>query len=199
MIQDILAAYGIGANCIIESLTSGLINQTFKITDGSRQFILQRVNDHVFKNPHDLAANVQMIDEFLKIWSPHYLFVSPIVSINNEGLVYEKKSGYFRLFPFIKGSHTIDVVSTPQQAYEAASQFGKFTHLLANFDVTRLHVTIPDFHNLALRYVQFEQALKDGNKERIQQCLPLISDVKRNVAILHDFQTLRKQTDVKQR
>jgi Ser/Thr protein kinase RdoA (MazF antagonist) len=199
MIQDILAEYGISPNCIIEPLTSGLINQTFKITDGSRLFILQRINEHVFKNPYDLSANVHMMDEFLKMQSPDYLFVSPIVSLNKEALVYEKTSGYFRLFPFIKGSHTIDVVSTPQQAYEAASQFGKFTHFLANFDVTRLHATIPDFHNLALRYVQFEKALKDGNKERIKQCLPLISDVKTNASILYDFQTLQRQPDVKQR
>src|SRR5687768_4253889 len=136
MVENILAAYGIGANSIIEPLNSGLINQTYKITVDTGQFILQRINDHVFKKPNDLASNLQMLDAFLKRQSPHYLFVSPIVSQKKESLVYEKQSGYFRLFPFINGSHTIDVVSRPQQAYEAAYQFGKFTRLLAGFDVT---------------------------------------------------------------
>ena len=33
-------------------------------------------------------------------------------------------------------SHTKEVVETPDQAYEAAVQFGRFTRLLSNMDVT---------------------------------------------------------------
>ncbi len=167
--SPILNAYGLSAESKIEPLTSGLINKTWKVTDGENQFILQQINHQVFKKPYDVGANIRMVDEYLKEHAPQYLFVAPISTPHHEDLFYLKDEGYFRLFPFIKGSHTINVVSSPEQAFEAAFHFGKFTRLLAGFDATKLHIAIPDFHNLSLRYRQFEEALKSGNPIRIKQ------------------------------
>ena len=107
-----------------------------------------------------------MVDTYLKDHAPQYLFVAPLPTAQHEDLFDDNGEGYFRLFPFIEGSHTINVVSSPEQAFEAAFHFGKFTRLLAGFDVTKLHMTIPDFHNLSLRYRQFEDALKGGNRHK---------------------------------
>ena len=92
----------------------------------------------------------------LKIIAPD-LFVSPIPTVHHEDIFDLNDDRYFRLFPFINGSHTINVVSSPEQAFEAAFQFGKFTRLLSGFDANKLHLAIPDFHNLSLRYRQFER------------------------------------------
>jgi Ser/Thr protein kinase RdoA (MazF antagonist) len=199
MTASILSAYGLHDDSFIEPLTSGLINRTWKVTDGSNQFILQQINIKVFKKPYALAENISMIDHYLKEHSPQYVFVSPISTIYNEDLYHEKEEGYFRLFPFIQGSHTIDVVKTPDQAFEAAFQFGKFTQLLSGFDATKLHITIPDFHNLTLRYRQFEQALKNGNPVRIKQSQPLSDTIKKHVDILTEFERIKKSKNVKQR
>ncbi len=94
-------------------------------------------------------------------------------------MVLNKDDGYFRMFPFVAGSHTIDVVQSPDQAYEAAKQFGKFTRLLSGFDSTRLKTTIPDFHDLSLRYKQFIQAITIGNIDRIKQASASISTIKK--------------------
>ena len=125
---------------------------------GDDQLILQRVNDHVFKTPSDIASNIERIDKYLDTNSPGYLFVAPIKSALNESLIFVPEHGYYRLFPFVRGSHTLNVVTSPRQAYEAASQFGKFTRLLSGFEAT-LHVTIPDFHNCA-EVSQFEEAIR---------------------------------------
>ena len=93
-------------------------------------------------------------------------------------MIFIKEEGYFRLFPFIKNSHTTDVVDSPSQAHEAAKQFGRFANLLSAFPVDKLKITLPDFHNLSLRYAQFETAINEGNKERIKQSSALISFLK---------------------
>lgn len=197
--RTILKNYSISETSRIEPLTSGLINKTWKVIDGEKQYILQQINDHVFKKPYDLAANIRLIDEYLKARSPEYLFVSPIQNIHEQDLIHEKDQGYFRLFPFIKGSHTINVVTTPEQSFEAAFQFGKFTRLLSQFDVNKLHFTIPDFHNLTLRYNQFEKALETGNNKRIKESYALIADIKDRKIIVEEFEKLRKRPDVRQR
>jgi len=89
-------------------------------------------------------------------------------------MIYLKDEGFFRLFPFVAGSHSKDVAETPEQAYEASVQFGRFTKLLAGLDVSKLRITIPCFHDLELRYEQFLQALEKGNKQRIKQSEDLI-------------------------
>jgi Ser/Thr protein kinase RdoA (MazF antagonist) len=200
MISPILNKYGIKSEeCIVETLVSGLINKTWKITCGQQAYILQRINDHVFKKPDKIAENIRLIDDYLKKNSPDYLFVSPIKNLRHEEMVHDPKEGYFRLFPFIQGSHTINVVSSPDQAFEAAFQFGKFTQLLAGFDASQLHTTIPDFHNLSLRYKQYEDSLKNGNTDRVRIASPLINDLKKYNHILAAFEKIQVNPNVKKR
>jgi Ser/Thr protein kinase RdoA (MazF antagonist) len=107
--------------------------------------------------------------------------------------------GYFRIFPFIKNSHTIDVVNSPSQAYEAAKQFGRFTNLLSGFPVDKLKITLPDFHNLPLRHSQFETAIKEGNKERIKQSAAMISFLKDQQEIVSISKQISNNLDFKKR
>jgi len=200
MIAAILETYGIQHNsCLVESLPTGLINNTWKITTGDQHFILQRINDHVFKKPFELAENISRLDHYLKANSPGYLFVAPIRNSYGQEIVFDEKQGYFRLFPFIQGSHTINVVEAADQAYEASHHFGKFTRLLSNFDVAQLHLTIPDFHNLTLRVHQFEQSILYGNPDRIRQSKALISQLKNHYSILDSFEKIKNTPEVRSR
>ena len=199
MITSILNSYNINEQALVEPLTSGLINRTWKITDGENQFILQQINTQVFKRPFEVAANIRQIKEYLTEHFPNYLFVSPVTDKTGQDIVRDEHEGFFRVFPFIKGSHTIDVVSSSEQAYEAAFQFGTFASLLSGFDAKKLYATIPDFHNLILRYQQFEHSLKAENKKRIVQADALIKYLKNRVEIVQEFERLRKDPAVKQR
>ena len=200
MISSILSAYGIQLDtCQVEMLVSGLINTTWKVTNYNQSFILQRVNDNVFKKPTKIAQNIRMIDQYLKLNNPKYLFVSAIKTLTGEELVHDLKEGYFRLFLFIEGSHTVNVVTSPEQAYEAAFQFGNFTRLLSGFDTSKLNTTIPDFHNLSLRYKQFEDSLMNGNSQRIQQASELVQDLKDHHYILDTFERIRTNSNIKKR
>ncbi len=198
MIDDILRTYGIDpVESQVQPLTSGLINNTWKVTWKDMDYIVQRINNQVFKKPFEVAENIRMIDEYLREHSPAYLFVSPVRNLRGDDIYFDEARGYFRVFPFIKGSHTINVVSNPDQAFEAALQFGKFTRLLSGFDAGKLNITIPDFHNLTLRYSQFERALKEGDKERIRESSGLIAEIKNYVGVVESFEKIRKNTRVK--
>src|SRR5687768_12266561 len=200
MIDEILQAYGIDPRkSKVESLTSGLINNTWKVSIGEDAYIVQRINHQVFKKPFEVAANIRMIDRFLKEHSPSYLFVSPVANLHGEDILHDDSRGYFRVFPYIKGSHTINAVTSPDQAFEAALQFGKFTRLLSGFDAGLLHITITDFHNLTLRYRQFETALANGDLERIKQSAALITEIRKYAGVVDAYEKIRKNTAVRQR
>ena len=172
MLETILNTYGLTKTP--KPFGSGLINHTWIVDSGVKKFILQRINHNIFKSPPDIASNIRAIGEYLSSHYPDYLFVTPERTLHKKDIVYLPEEGYFRLFPFVNGSHTIDVVSNPSQAYEAAKQFGRFTKLLAAFPADEIKITLPDFHNLPLRYRQFETAILNGNKERIKEASSMI-------------------------
>jgi Ser/Thr protein kinase RdoA (MazF antagonist) len=167
MIEELLKCYGIPPVSTILTFGSGLINKTWVIIHNSEKYILQKINDNIFKKPVDIANNLEAISRFLHAQHPGYLFVTPVKTTSGENMIDMGKAGFYRMFPFVKGSRTIDVAQSPGQAYEAARQFGLFTKNLESFPVSTLNITLPEFHNLGLRYDQFLDSLRKGNKERI--------------------------------
>ena len=65
--DKILAGFGVKkSECSIKPFGSGLINHTWLLSSADGDFILQRVNEHVFKKPEDIAWNIDFIDTYLK-------------------------------------------------------------------------------------------------------------------------------------
>ena len=191
MFETIFKEFGINPDASVKPFGSGLINNTWLISGNGNDLILQRINHKVFKQPFDISINISLICDYLQANHPDYLFICPRKTITGEEMIFIKEEGYFRLFPFIKNSHTTDAVAASSQAYEAAKQFGRFTNLLSGFPVEKLKITLPDFHNLPLRYLQFESAIKEGNKERIKQSAAITSFLKNQ----HEIVTISEQID----
>ncbi len=199
MLQNILNAYGFINEVEVKPFGTGLINHTWTINSGSNKLILQRINHNVFKAPADIALNIRLIGNYLSKHHPDYLFVTPEKTLQQEDMLYINKEGYFRLFPFVPGSHTIDVVSNSNQAYEAARQFGRFTKLLHGFNCEQLQITLPDFHNLPLRYRQCEKAIAEGNAERIKESADTIAFLKEQRSIVATSERIEKNPAFKKR
>lgn len=197
MLHDILEAYGLHAqNCLTEKLDSGLINRTWKVTAEQEAYVLQRVNTQVFKSPQDISDNILKIGRFLSTHSPGYLFISPVATASGEYLLQKGNGEFYRLMPFVRGSRTIDTVRTREEAYEAARQFGRFTSLLSGFDTQALRYTLPDFHNLALRFEQFEQAYKQADQERLAVAANSIEDAFRHQGLVKTYQSVKADKDI---
>ena len=168
MLENILPLYGLDANkTTVKQFGDGLINHTWKVTTAKNNYILQKINNEVFKTPENIDKNISRIKRFIDGNNPDYLFVSPLNALNGQSLL-STSGGYYRLFPFIEGSSSLNSLSSEQEAYEAARQFGKFSKILAGFDVNELTITIPDFHNLSLRYEHFVQACHSASGERLE-------------------------------
>lgn len=200
MAQSVLPAYGLQEESLMmETFGSGLINRTWKITTPDNRYILQRVNHVVFPNPDSIAHNIRLIAGYLKEHHPDYCFIAPLASSDGSEMVYVKDEGFFRLFPFVEGSHSKDVVDSPAQAFEAAQQFGRFTRMLSGINVSELQITIPSFHDLSLRFRQFLEALEKGNQERRETCHLLIEQMFAHSAIVEQYDAIRSNPDFRLR
>ena len=202
MFNNILTHYGLNpANYSVQPFGSGLINHTWKIntSEGQPRYILQKINTAVFKHPSAIAFNIDSLGRYLQQLYPDYLFAGALPTTTGDYLYIDEKKQYYRLFPFIPQSHSVDLVHTPEQAFEAARQFARFTHLLSAFDCSRLKITIPQFHDLSLRYQQFTDALANGNPQRIQETTDLIIYLQQQQHLVQIYERIKKDPEFRLR
>ena len=199
MPEQVLPLYRITTEAIIQTHGSGLIHGTWKIIDNSKEYILQRINHKIFKEPQLIANNIQAISSWLEKNHPEYFFVAPIKTETGESILHIPHEGYFRLFPFVKNSHTHDVAESPEQAFEAARQFGLFTCVLKDFPIDYLKITLPDFHNLSHRYIQFENAVQSGNSKRIKESEKTVHYLHSHNDIVSTYQQILSDKEFKLR
>lgn len=194
----VLTLFGLSEPSEFKPYGHGLINHTWMAEVAGKKYILQRINEEVFHNPPDIAYNIHLIGTYLEKHHPGYLFINPLKTVSGD-LMASTPDGWFRLLPFVEGSHTLDVAKTPEQAYEAAKQFGRFAASLGDFRALKLKLTLPEFHNLDLRYKQFEDALVTADPDRKQSAKPYTIRLKEQYHIVETYNALRENTQMTKR
>lgn len=178
-------------------LHQGLINSTYSVNTISGEYILQTLNHTIFKEPSFIDQNINTIGQYLKVKEPDYLFTQLVSAKNGSTLLYYEGK-FYRAFHKIN-AYALSVLDNPIQAKEAANQFGKFTQILKGLDMGSLKITLPDFHNLSLRYFQFSEAISNGNSKRILQSKDAISFLQSNHWMVEKYEQFIQHPDVKLR
>jgi Ser/Thr protein kinase RdoA (MazF antagonist) len=162
----------------VQPYGTGHINHTYLVTCANgiapRRFILQRINETIFRDVPALMENVVRVTQHLRTKyecpkignSLQTLFVVP----THEGASYHRdgEGHYWRMYAFIEGAHTRDVLETPEQAREAARAYAQFQLDLADLPDPPLHETLPQFHNGLKRFEAFESMVAQNPLQRAQ-------------------------------
>lgn len=151
-----------------EPFGSGHINDTYRVAFASggtrRHYILQRLNHAVFPNPLAVMENLQRVTAHLaqKVSDQPAAARRALTLLparDEKNFHRDGDGNFWRVFPFIANTRTVNVVETPAQAFAAAQAFGQFQKLLADLPAPRLHETIPNFHHTPKRFAALEKAV----------------------------------------
>lgn len=148
---------------------NGNINYTFLIgTEGGEQYILQRINTHVFKKPVQLMENVIAVTEHIrsKVDDPSKV-LHFVPALDGKYYYRDERRRYWRCYEFV-GGFCLEAPETDGDFYESAVAFGRFQEQLADFPAASLHETIPNFHNTPDRYRQLHIAMDEDACDRLQ-------------------------------
>lgn len=188
-IYSLIAEFKIDADIAsVRPFGSGHINDTYRIINSDlngADYLLQRINHHVFKDVAALMRNLIYVTGHLK----KKLYQIPGSDIEKEiltiietrrGLTYftDDDGNYWRMFFFLKYTRSYDHVTTTKQAFEGGKAFGRFQALLADLDTGLITDTIPDFHNIESRLAKLEQAISANAADRLPGVLPEIAFIK---------------------
>lgn len=146
-----------------EEIESGHINSTYRATfetaDGDQhRYILQRINEKVFKDPVAVMRNVECVTRHInwkvlrvkKDLGGQTLNLYP--GRGGRSWVIGPNGGVWRCYNSIEGCVTYDIIENTRQAYQAARAFGSFQDLVSDLPASEIEETIPDFHHTRKRF-----------------------------------------------
>ena len=162
--DEILKHFDLQGNILeIKPLGNGLINDTLLVhTDGPDDYVLQRINNAIFKDVELLQHNIDCATAHIRrklAGDPDIdRKVLTFLPCRETGKSYwTDGQAYWRVSVFIKDAFTYELVD-PKYSYFAGKAFGNFEAMLADLP-DRLGETIPDFHNMELRARQLHEAV----------------------------------------
>ena len=150
----------------VKPLGNGLINDTFRVyTDGPDDYVLQRINNAIFKDVDLLQHNIECATAHIRRKGGFTLTFLPCKATGKT--YWTDGETYWRVSVFIRDSYTYDAVN-PEYSYYAGKAFGQFETMLSDIPDT-LGETIPDFHNMELRARQLREAVQANPAGRMAQ------------------------------
>lgn len=191
----------VGALVAKKPFGNGHINDTFKLTfdlgnGETKPYILQRINDDIFKDPSQLMENINGVTSYLRTkiiengGDPERETLNVVPTLDGK-LFYKDSNGVFwRAYGFIEGATCYETVEDPKHFYQSAMAFGRFQKLLADYPADTLHETIVDFHHTPKRFDAFVKAVEEdvmGRVKDIQEEIDFILARKEDTAILVDM------------
>ncbi|MBP1666437.1 MAG: aminoglycoside phosphotransferase family protein [Bacteroidetes bacterium] len=168
-IFDLFAADG--TYLIGEPYGSGHIHDTFRVETAEKEkdnYILQKLNDKIFKNIPQLQHNIERVTIHLRKKlstipgsdiKRECLYLVPAKSGNSW--ITDKSGSFWRMYIFISDHRSYNIVDTPGKAFEGGKAIGRFQAMLADLPGEPLFETIPFFHDIEKRLETFTRKLEE--------------------------------------
>ena len=184
-------------------IRSGHINDSYAITTSGAagpDYILQRINHSVFRNVEGLMANIAIVLDHLESkirqGAPGTEGLVPlriIPSLDGRSFFRDDDGKYWRMYNFIPGSRSYDMIGNAQLAKEGGRAFGTFQALTAEIDGVSLVETIPDFHNISTRIAAFRATVEKDAAGRASEAREEIRFIEERAAEMHLIRDLGKE------
>ena len=184
--NDVIQQFAFQGQVIdVQRCEIGHINHTLVLTTSqghrTQRYILQRINQQVFRRPQELMENIVRVTAFLREkirregGDPERETLTLIPTREGDDFYVSPERKYWRAYLFIEGARAYQQVESPQHIYQAARAFGRFMRRLEDFPAHELHITIPDFHHTPKRFDAFIQAVDADALNRAAEVRDLIA------------------------
>ena len=163
--ESALAAYFTTAPASCEPYGNGHINDTFLVV-ADRRYILQRMNTVVFPRPEELMENILGVTGHIRAkvseagGDASRCTLNVVPTLAGKPFFCDETGGYWRMYDFVEGTVTYEVVESKEDFRRCAEAFGVFQRQLADYPAEKLHESIVNFHNTPWRYENLMKAVE---------------------------------------
>jgi len=173
---DVSKSFGLNeGNFLFDNLGQGHIHQTYRVQSRlkkSDDFVLQRLNHHVFPDIPALMSNFKLVTEHIAEKNrdaglpPEKYGLNLVKTMDGSDGVTDQEGYFWRMVRYIPENRVHEVVTEKEIARQGGLAFGKFQEYLLDLDGDKIQDTIPRFHDIDFRYGQFMDSVKEGRLNR---------------------------------
>ena len=169
-----------GAPVSCERYGNGHINETYLLrTDAPHDYILQKVNRHVFPDIPSLMRNIERVTAYLWQQTPDPRRVLTLVPTLDSGTYYTDPDGeIWRVYEFVTDSLCLDRPENERDLQQSGLAFGTFQNQLAAFPVQTLTEIIPHFHDTVFRMNTFFNVVAEDPMDRAKNAVREIETIR---------------------
>lgn len=170
-LKNVMSGFDIEGEYVSSTVVNtGHINDTYIVdflnkSGPVEKYVVQRINHNVFKHPDKLMENIIKVTNHIKEkvlsegGDPRRQTLNFIKARNGKTFFQCVSGNYWRMYSYIGGAITYQIVENNDHFKSAGRAFGIFQRRLNDFSVGDLHETIPDFHNTPKRFEHFVSVL----------------------------------------
>lgn len=178
----------------IKPIDGGLINHTYKVVteSGNPDYILQSKNSSIFLNVPAMMDNIVAVTNHIRKkiekegGNPEREVMNVVLTDDGKPYFQDEDGEYWTMSVFIPDTVSFEVATTPELARKGGQGIGKFQKYLEDLDKP-LYPTIEGFHDLAYRFKQWDETLKSGLPERLEEAAKEIEWVEKRRGKMEEF------------
>ncbi|MGD0581540.1 MAG: aminoglycoside phosphotransferase family protein [Bacteroidales bacterium] len=158
---------------------SGHIHDTFLIETAENDqddYILQRLNDRIFKDIPNLQHNIERVTVHLRnkislIRGSDVKRECLTLIPSNDGKTWitDGEGRSWRMYIFISNHRSYDIVDSAGKAFEGGKAIGRFQSMLSDLEGEPLYETIPWFHDIEKRLFTFNEKVLNNPAGRAKE------------------------------
>ncbi len=184
----------------VQEFGNGNINDTYLVTTDSmeeNQFVLQRINTHVFNQPKLIMQNMRAFTEHIRrrVRDEQHDWEMPRVLPANDGQDFHFDGGgnFWRAISYVQGARSFDTILDVHHAREVGHALGTFQYLISDLPINKLADTLEGFH-ITPRYLQnFDKAFSQNGHRASAEVRHCINFIEQRRSFAHVLEQAREQ------
>lgn len=170
----------------VQEFGNGNINDTYLVTTDTevaedRQFVLQRINTQVFKQPRLIMKNMRVFTDHMRKRARqeqhHWEMPRVISACDGQDFFIDAEGNFWRAISYVHGTRSFETIKDTHLAGEVGHALGTFQYLISDLPVDQLADTLEGFHIMP-RYLQsFDFAFSHNgfkSSPEVKHCLQFI-------------------------
>jgi len=186
----------------VHEFGNGNINDTYLVTIDTalpeeKQFVLQRINTQVFKQPKLIMQNMRAFTEHMRrrARDEGHQWEMPrvIPACDGQDFYMDPEGNFWRAISYVHGARSFETIKDATLAREVGYALGTFQYLISDLSIHKLADTLEGFHIMPRYFQHFDRTFsQNGSKSNaeVKYCLNFIEQ-RREFA--HVLENARKQ------
>ena len=182
----------------VREFGNGNINDTYLVTTDidsieEKQFVLQRINTQVFKQPTLIMQNMRTLTEHMRRRAREegHRWEMPRVLPAHDGQDFylDGEGNFWRAISYVHGAQSFDTIKDISHAREVGCALGTFQYLISDLPPDKLADTLEGFHITPRYLLNFDRAFSQNgfkSSAEVKHCLAFVEERRSFSTVLED-------------